>query len=235
MVDGLVDSSLVQSPTVTYDVCVTTAADTVRPLLLGTLSADEWAPIGEGDDSEPWVSFAQARFDYGKGRQGEAIERWRRIASMPGIESRQSLQAWHFLRTVGVRTPESVGRQLLGAVAELPVRDGHDLLAGYSDGSVRYVNFSGRAAVVEDRTIITVQEALSGWLEVARTVVQSLGPWEGSELPDLPVGSGRIMMLTPSGIHFGQAPAEALMADPRARAFLEAATRLLKIVVGISA
>ena len=50
---------------------------------------------------------------------------------------------------------------MLGAAAELPVNGAHDLLAAYRDGSARYLNYSGKAVVWEDRSVAPIQAAIS--------------------------------------------------------------------------
>jgi hypothetical protein len=111
-----------------------------------------------------------------------------------------------FLRRAGRQPPASEAKRALGVVAEMPVNDGHDVLAAYEDGSCRYLNHSGSAAVVEDRSIEAVQLAVRAWLDVGRSLAAVIGPWERSELPAVLPGHMRIMVLTPSGPHFGQRP-----------------------------
>jgi hypothetical protein len=208
-------------------------ADSLRPLLYGNVPIEGWGSDA-GDGSEPWSSFARARTLYAAGRVADAIQEWRSVASMPDLESRQTLQAWHFLRKAGVPVPDDEAKIVLGVVAEMPVQSGHDVLAGYRDGSVRYLNYSGKVAVIEDRTIVAVQSPLQAWLALAQEMVSAIGPWDKPTLPPLPEGHGRIIMLTPSGPHFGQAPADALLGDPFAAKFLAAATGLLQAVVGLA-
>jgi hypothetical protein len=47
----------------------------------------------------------------------------------------------------------------------------------------------------------------------AKIVVGNIGPWEEARPPAPPKGQARISMLTPSGLHFGQAPFDALAKD----------------------
>jgi len=46
----------------------------------------------------------------------------------------------------------------------------------------------------------------------------------------LPAGEARLMMLTPGGHRFGQAPAAALSQDAQAGPFIAAATRVLQLI-----
>jgi len=123
---------------------------------------------------------------------------------------------------------------VLGVIAEMPMESGHDVLAAYRDGSVRYLNFSGKVAVVEPPTTKDVSDAVAAWFVVAEAIVAGIGPWEDPTLPELPAGNLRVMMLTPSGPHFGQGPADALGADPTVGQFVAAAAALLQTVVKLA-
>ena len=45
---------------------------------------------------------------------------WRQIAAMDGLESRHTLQAWHFLRQAGQPPPADRARPM--SVARMPLR-----------------------------------------------------------------------------------------------------------------
>jgi hypothetical protein len=167
-------------------------------------------------------------------RRAEGIELLSAIASGSDVDSRQTLQAWTFLRELGIVPPSVIAKQVFGAVAEVPMGRGHDVLAAYQDGSVRFLSHAGAATIVEDRTIASVEEPLREWLALAKDLVAQIGPWTERELPSLPADSLRVTVLTPSGPHFGQGPANDLTADPRASAFMEPATRLLLAVTAIT-
>lgn len=206
----------------------------LRALIFGNRPIDEWPPATDAaaPEGEPWVSFLRARAAAAAGDGDEAISIWRTIADAPGLESRQVLQAWHFLRGAGVLPPAEVAKHVQGAVAEVAVGDGHDVLAAYADGSVRYLNVSGAAAVIDD-TIPSVDEPARELLRVAQGIADAIGPWEEPELPPLPVGHTRLTVLTPSGPHLGQGPDDIFGADPMAATFLGAATALLVAVTDL--
>jgi hypothetical protein len=107
------------------------------------------------------------------------------------------------------------------------------VLAAYRDGSVRYINFSGAAVIIDDAPA-PVRLAAQQLLNRSSEIVGGIGPWTEPQLPPLPGGAARLMMLTPSGPHFGQGPYDALSADPIARQFLNTAFTLMKAVIGIS-
>src|SRR6267142_5896966 len=107
--------------------------------------------------SDLWISFERARRLAHAGQQREAAGVWLQIASAEGLESRQLLQAWHFLRQAGFPPPADQAKLVLGVVAQMPVQGSHDLLAAYRDGSARYLNYSGKAVVWEDRSDAQIQ------------------------------------------------------------------------------
>ena len=210
----------------------TSSAATLRRFIFGDCAVEEWPPPAADVQTEPWRTFALARSAIGRGANEEAQQLWRDIAEREDVEARQVLQAWHFLRSVGVAPDADTAKRVLGAVAEVAVPRGHDLLAVYADGSVRYLNFSG-AAVVVDQDIPSVAGTARELLAIGQSIVNRIGPWEGP-LPPLPTGHSRLSMLTPSGPYFGQGPDAALRSDPMAAAFFDAATRTLVAVVDIA-
>ena len=211
------------------------AADTLRPLLYGDLPIDRW-PDHEADaPQQPWAAFAAARDLVHQGRETEALAFWAQIAASPGIESRHTLQAWHFLRSYGVTPPNDVASEVLGAVAEVAVGAEHDLLVAYRDGSVRYLNHSGKVAIIEPQAAtVELVKAARAWLAVAAALADVVGVWDQPDLPPLPSGHTRILMLTPGGMRFGQGADAKLRLDAPALAYLSAATKLLQAVVSLA-
>jgi hypothetical protein len=203
----------------------------LRDRLYGDAGIGEWAPHDTGTAGEPWTAFDRARTMARAGQTDEAAELWWQIAHTDGLESRHTLQAWHFLRQAG-RLPEAErAKAVLGVVIEMPVGGAHDRLAAYADGSARYINHSGKAAIVEDRSNTEIQQAIQRWIALAATMTPYLGPWTEPTFPPLGSDEARIVMLTPSGPHFGQGPAIALTSDAMAGAFIKAATAVLELIV----
>jgi hypothetical protein len=203
------------------------AADVLRQTVFGDAPLDVWTAHGAG---QPWDSFDRARELAQAGQRDEAVRIWRQITSAGGLESRHTLQAWHFLRQAGQPPPPDQARLVLGVAVEMPARKGHDLLAAYRDGTARYLNYSGKAVVWEDHSDIRVQAAITNWLTAGQVIADAIGVWEQPSLPPLPAGDARLMMLTPGGHRFGQASAAALSQDLQAGPFLAAATRLLQLI-----
>jgi hypothetical protein len=207
------------------------AAGAVGQFVYGDAPLDEWVAHGDGALREPWSSFERARQMVHAGQPDEAVKVWRQIASTEGLESRQVLQAWHFLREVGCPPPADRAKFVLGVVAEIPVEGAHDLLAAYRDGSARYLNHSGKAVVWEDRSVSQVQAAIGTWLARGQVIAGATGPWDQPSFPPLLAGHARVMVLTPGGPQFGQGPMAGLSADPVAGPFISAAFSLMQLII----
>ena len=116
----------------------------------------------------------------------------------------------------------------------MPVGKVHDVLAAYEDGSCRYLNHAGKVVVVEGASIEATQAAARSWLGVGRLLARATGPWQQPELPAVPSGHARVMVLTPSGPHFGQGPEQLLVADNLAKSFVQAAIAPLEVIVKLT-
>jgi hypothetical protein len=206
----------------------------LRPLLYGNVPIEKW----HSDDptqSEPWRSFDEARELVRRKRRSDAVPIWRQIAEADGVESRIVLQAWHFLRESGVQPPEELARTVLGLIAEVAMGSGHDVIAAYRDGSIRYLNHAGGAVIIEPNMApANVQDAAAEWFRVGDGLANLIGPWERSDLPKLPRGESRIMMLTPGGPRFGQGLDAELRRDAAPALFLNRATQLILGVIAMS-
>jgi hypothetical protein len=194
--------------------------DTARPVSLQmreTLFGDMpiWPPASANPQAiaaEPWASFVRSKRMLESNEKGAAISTLRQITEMPDLESRQYLQAWHFLRALGVAPPQDKAKQVLGVVVEVGMPKGLDVLAGYADHRARYWNFSG-AGVVWECPNSTLDPFIDVLLRRASAVAQRIGPWDKA-LPQPPsAGNARLNMLTPSGLHFGEGPIEELSKD----------------------
>lgn len=152
---------------------------------------------------------------------------WLRAASDSALDSRWRLLALRLLAAEGHAVPP---KQVLGVVIEVPVEAGLDVLAAYADGSVRFINHSGRASIFEgtDHPVAALGQQL---LSAAQALAQAIGPWDG-ERPAPPSGElTRINLLVSDGLYFGQAPFNALMNDGMGRPVLTKAVALLQAVV----
>jgi hypothetical protein len=202
----------------------------LRETLFGDVAPTKWTGTSP---AEPWRSFAQAAAHAAQPDRASAVRCLEGILAQPGLESRHYLQAWMGLTALGVRPAESEAKHLYGVVLDMPVPGGVDTLAAYEDLSARYLNFSGGAVIWEH-----LDESLDGEIQAllaaGRELLARIGPWEGPR-PPLPPGQARISLLTPSGLHFGQAPPSLLSRDGMAAPVLQTATRLMQALLARSA
>jgi hypothetical protein len=181
---------------------------------------------------EPWASFDRARklIEVNERRQGAQV--LRRILEINQLEPRLRLQAWHFLRELDEQPPREIEKEILGAVIEVGMPNGLDIVAAYSDHCARYYNFSG-AGVVCERPNDSLNDAIDKLLSVGASVVNAIGPWKRAR-PAAPAdGTARLSLLTPSGIHFGQGPMKMLNKDPMGGAILDAAFQLMQRLIAM--
>lgn len=209
------------------------APNALREVLFGDMPLDQWPRDGQLSETFPWSSFALARSHLASGDQKAAIGCWRQILEHPGLEPRQYLQAWHFLRQHGQLPPSDVAKQVLGVVVEVAMPSGLDLLVAYSNHSARYYNYSG-AGVVWERPDTSLDATIDKLLDSAKRVVAKIGPWEQARPPAPPRDQVRLSFLTPSGLHFGQGPMAALSRDPLAGQVLHQATALMQQLIAKS-
>ncbi|MBF9222548.1 hypothetical protein [Hymenobacter ruricola] len=190
------------------------ASPAIREVLFGDVPVLEWPrPDAPHRLEPPWAPFAAAQDAYQSGDTAAAIAALQQVLDTPGQESRQYLQAWQFLRMLGVEPPLAEGRRVLGVVVEVTLPEGLDLVVAYADLSARYFNHSGAGVVWETGTDLAgspIQHLLAAGQEMANVI----GPWLEARRAAPPVGHVRINALTPSGLYFGEAPFNTLAQDP---------------------
>jgi hypothetical protein len=198
----------------------------LNDLLFGDAPLSSW--VREAHPSAaPWASFAHARDALAGGSAPAAVDHLRAIAAMPSLESRHYLQAWHVLRELGVRAPQEIAKRVYGVVVEVSLQDGLDVLAAYADGGARYLNWSG-AAVVWDAPSARFQPEIEAVIRAGTAIALRIGPWDGPRRGPPPTDHIRLNMLTPSGLHFGEGPMDALARDALGGPLVAAATQLMR-------
>ena len=197
----------------------------VRELLFGDAAITSWRPMdGKPETAEPWGSFAVARAALETGDTRKAISALQSVAASTPQESRQYLQACHFLRRLGVQPAPDRAKHVMGVVLEVQMQAGLDTLAAYADHTARYINHGGKLIVWEGSGT-DMDQRIDAVLNAGQRVADAIGPWAEARRGPPPKGHVRLNMLTPSGLHFGEGPFEILsrdghwkqQADPMAR------------------
>jgi hypothetical protein len=203
----------------------------IRDLLFADATIAAWrAKDGQSETAEPWASFAAARAALEIGDTEKAVSALQSIAASNAQASRQCLQAWHFLRQLGVQPAADRAKQVMGVVLEVQMRTGLDTLAAYADHTARYINHGGRL-IVWEATGKDMDQRVDALLHAGQHVANAIGPWKEPRRGPPPKGHVRLSMLTPLGLHFGEGPFEILSADPMGGPVIAAGTVLMQALI----
>jgi hypothetical protein len=171
--------------------------DLIRQMLFASQSLKEQVKQMHLDGSPgPFQTIADAAKLVEAGKREDAIAGLRRVLDMPELETRIVLWTWSALRELGERPDPKFAFQVIGTVIEVPSGGGYDTLAGYMDGSARYLNFSGRAIFwdARDETVRALCQAF-----IDSTIPLSARAKPRTSLA-LPKRGAQVTLLTRSGI-----------------------------------
>lgn len=100
-------------------------------------------------------------------------------------------------------------------------------MAAYADGTARYYNQSGGAAISDDPDV-TFRDLTAAVCAVAKPLAQQIGVWN-AKLPLQPRNyEARVTVLTPKGLRFGEGPFKILAREPLAAPIFAAGLRLVQ-------
>lgn len=198
---------------------------TLRDTLFGDKPMSMW-PEGDDKTGEPWNLFVEARTQLDKKDKNSAIATLQKITTMSNLESRHYLQAWHFLRSLGVNPPADKAKIAYGVVIEVGMEKGADIVAAYTDFNAYYVNFTG-AATIWQHPDNSLDAEIGALLKAGQMVAEKIGPWDKARPSPPTNGNLRLNMLTPSGLHFGEGGFNVLSQDPMGKALIDPATALM--------
>jgi hypothetical protein len=169
------------------------ASQSLRELVSQTRLDGRPGPAQSIADAQRWVE---------EGKTKEAVARLRGILDMPILETRVQLWVWSALRELGERPEGKSAFEVLGAVLEMPSGGAYDTLAGYVDGSARYLNFSGKA-ILWDVPDPAVKRLCQGLVDSAILASGKAKPRASLSLPKRGI---QVTMLTRSGPFLIAAP-----------------------------
>jgi hypothetical protein len=152
------------------------------------------------------------------------------IADDASNEGRVRTLAYNRLRAVREEVP--LGK-VLGVIVEVQLEQGLDVLAAFSEGGVRYLNQSGKAAIFEGQGN-PVADLAKELVAAAQPVVDRIGPWDKQRLPPPKAGKVRLTFLVSDGLYFGEGPYDAFARDGMAGPVLAKATQLLRRCVELA-
>lgn len=155
------------------------------------------------------------------------VEAVRSVAEDTKGEGRWRALAYNKLRMCGCDVP---ARKLLGTIIEMPLPEGLDVLATFSDGSIRYINKSGKMVFIEQE-LPALKMVMTQLLEASQKVVDKIGPWTKARLPPPVAPYVRLTFLVSDGLYFGEGPNALFARDALAGPVLKHAADLLQLVV----
>jgi len=207
----------------------------VREVLFGDVPVLDWPRADSPVRTQgAWALFAAAQAAYQAHDPAAAVASLQQVLALPDLESRHYVQAWQFLRLLGVQPPASEAKRVLGVVVEVALPQGLDLVAAYPDNSARYYNYSG-AGVVWEQNVDLPSGAIQALLAAAQPVAAAIGPWLEARPAAPATGMVRLNILTPSGLHFGQGAMNQFFQDPMAAPVLLRAQALMEALMAVSA
>lgn len=177
------------------------AAHPVRQLL-GTVQATP-AP-------GPLMTIIQATKLADAGRKPEAIAGYQQALANPSIGTQLSLWAWNGLRELGQQPDARIAREILGVVIEVKTKGGYDTLAGYADGTARYISGAG-AGIVWDLPDDILKFRLQALILAARDDAAK-GKARVRQNLLLPTSEAQLTLLTRSGPYVITEPSTTVLA-----------------------
>jgi len=185
------------------------------------LFCDDLRPFGPKADEVPahWQSVL-----FGRASTAQAVRALAMDHQAPG---HVRALACHWLRARGHAVP----RQLLhGVVIELELSAGLDVLAVFSDGTIRHINHAGEP-VACDAAAIHLQFAALRLLAQAQSVLRRLAPCTKPRAAAPARGSVRLSFLASDGLYCDEGPMSLMRHEPRAGRLIRQADELRQLAL----
>jgi hypothetical protein len=185
-----------------------TDGDPIRQMLFANQSLKEQARQAKLDGADgPLQRISDSSKLVGEGKTNEAIIKLQSVLQMQPLETRVELWTWAGLCELGQKPEQKVATEVLGVIIEVPMQNGYDTLAGYADGSARYLNFSGRA-IFWDKPDVIIKNLCRSFIESSISASGSARPRSNNALPK---SDTQITLLTRSGNYVIIAPPQSVM------------------------
>lgn len=151
------------------------------------------------------------------------------LASDGSQEGRIRYLAYARLRALGQSVTPKL---LLGVIVEVPLDEGLDVLAAFSDGGVRYINHSGKIGIHEGTG--SLEPKVRALFAAAEPLVTRMQPWLEGRRPPPAVGSVRFTFLGSEGMYTGGGSMGDVQRNGLAAPLFQSATELLQAVAGLA-
>jgi hypothetical protein len=162
----------------------------------------------------PLLTIIEASKLADAGKKTEALAGYRRALDDKTIGTQLTLWAWNGLRELGQSPDPKIAREVLGVVLEVPVKNGYDTLAGYNDGTARYINNGGKG-VFWDVPDAIIKKQLQALIDAAAR--DAIKPQPRKTLA-LPKTGAQVTLLTRSGPYVITQPSAAVIMSGNALA-----------------
>ncbi len=201
---------LMPSATQAEDPKLGSDADPIRQMLFASQSMkDLLANVKLDGTPGPFQSIANASKLLEQDKKREAVATLRGILNDKDIETRTQLWTWSCLRELGEKPDEREGGEVLGVVIEVPSGGSYDTLAGYIDGTARYLNYSG-AAIFWDQKDAKIKALCQAFVDSSVLASAKAKPRKRLSLPKR---GSQVTLLTRSGIYAIPNPPESVEAS----------------------
>lgn len=183
--------------------------DPIRQMLFANQSMEELLKNVQLDGKPgPFQSISDAAKLANENKKPEAIQLLHGILRGKGLETRLQLWVWSCLRELGEHPDQKAGGEVLGVIFEVPSGGSYDTLAGYVDGTARYLNFSG-AAIFWDAEDEKIKNLCQEFVDSTIPASRAAKPRKSLALPKR---GSQVTLLTRSGIYAISNPPESVEA-----------------------
>lgn len=172
-----------------------------------------------GEISSPWDVLFSSNPD---------VEALKNIASSPSLEGRVRMLAYNQLRALNQPVPE---KELLGVIIEVGLNEGLDTLAVFSDGGIRYINYTGKTAFVEGGPSAEFEDKAKAVWSASQRIVNAIGPGEEKRLPPPTIGMMRLTFLVSDGLYSGEGELRVMQSEQLAAPLVHSSGELLQLIV----
>jgi hypothetical protein len=150
-------------------------------------------------------------------------------------ETRLWLQAWTLARQVGLPLSDTSDRAR-GVVVEMGLDEGVDTVAGFDDGSARYLNQAGGGVFWDGQANpdLVIVAAIDALLAAGQEVVDGKAPLAALRPAPPARGAITITILTEEGFRVGMGPADELSQDRLGAPVFDAAVALMIALIDVS-
>ena len=161
--------------------------------------------------------------------QQAQVEKIQALLSDVNVESRVKLLGYSVLRNNNLPLPNAV--TTLGAVIELGMEEGLDVLAVYRDYSARYINYSGKIIIWDSGVRRSFKKLVDKFFAKAEHVVGNERPRENSSPQPPQTGWARLSFLTSHGLYLREGMINLLFADNLSGPVLTIGAEILECLI----